>query len=366
MVKGWLGLLLLFQLWLSLPPSAAESLRGTTGAAGADADDGLRLSVDAADDALKMDEVADIIKEEDDIEPHKNTRRTSSRGLAATNDTAVALNQFHREMRLPHQTRIVGGQAANPHTNSFVVSLQDSNGNHYCGGTLVSKDCVLTAAHCTNRVTGSGPLTVVIGRSKLSNEWEGEKLQVSRELIHPKYDPSRSGYKFDGDCALLFLRRPTMTKTKIVKVNHNRYYPSRGSVVKALGWGDKDPNEAIRDPSDELHIASLRAMSNQQCNAVKGTYGDWPVAYKGVIKADMMCANHGSRDTCQGDSGGPLMQGNIQVGITSWGIGCNERQFPGVYARTSYAHKWMRRHICSRSMCPDQQWNCPGDDNEPW
>ena len=248
MVTGWIGLLLIFQLWLSLPPSAsaAEPLRGAS-----------HLSDNAAD-AAEVDEVAYM--EESEEKHHQHTRRTSSR-FAATNDTAIAaIDQFHREMRLPHQTRIVGGQAANPYAFSFMVSLQDSNGFHYCGGTLVSKDCVLTAAHCTNRVTGNGPITVVIGRSKLSDESKGERLQVSREIIHPMYDPSKSGYKHDGDFALLFLRRPTMTKAKIIKVNPNRYYPTSGSVVQALGWGDKTQTRR-----SQTHLMNSKLQHCMQC-----------------------------------------------------------------------------------------------------
>ena len=88
MVTGWICLLVIFELWLSLPPSAsaAESLRGAS-----------HLSDNAAD-AAEVDEVA--YREESEEKHHQHTRRTSSH-FAATNKTAIAaIDQFHREMRL--------------------------------------------------------------------------------------------------------------------------------------------------------------------------------------------------------------------------------------------------------------------------
>ena len=53
----------------------------------------------------------------------------------------------------------------------------------------------------------------------------------------------------------------------------------------------------------------------------------------------MVAAGRVNRDTCQGDSGGPMFDRisgtTYQVGITSFGIGCGTRQFPGVYAETN-------------------------------
>ena len=57
----------------------------------------------------------------------------------------------------------------------------------------------------------------------------------------------------------------------------------------------------------------------------------------GDITGNMMCATDGGKDSCQGDSGGPLYDevANTLVGIVSWGIGCADPSFPGVYSRVS-------------------------------
>ena len=58
----------------------------------------------------------------------------------------------------------------------------------------------------------------------------------------------------------------------------------------------------------------------------------------------MICAGyqHGKHDSCQGDSGGPLVARNKLVGVVSWGIGCAEDGFPGVYARVSSVRDWIK------------------------
>lgn len=85
------------------------------------------------------------------------------------------------------------------------------------------------------------------------------------------------------------------------------------------------------------------------------------VSYSGYIHDDMMCARNRKRDSCQGDSGGPLTHRGKLVGITSWGVGCRHKSFPGVYARVSAAHDWIRKYVCARSLDPDPSLDC-----EPW
>mmetsp|Transcript_29458 Transcript_29458/g.62538 ORF Transcript_29458/g.62538 Transcript_29458/m.62538 type:complete len:357 (-) Transcript_29458:232-1302(-) len=349
-----LWLLVIIQLVL-LPLLGAQSLRG---AEDGDRNAGGNVSADAA---LEADmEEATYVEDLDDLQ-----RRTSSQGvsLAANNTTEMAvIDQFHRDERASnahiYQTRIIGGSDAVNDQQSYTVSLQDRHGNHYCGGSLVSKDCILTAAHCSNAVTQKGPITVVIGRNVLSQQEGGERLKVRYEMIHPKYNVLRANIEWKYDFAVMCLNRPTMTRAKVIKLNRDNSVPRAGSQVKVSGWGDTNPDETVRQQSDTLQVATLRMVSNNQCNAITGTYGSYSVSYQGYIEEDMMCARNRRRDSCQGDSGGPMVHQGRLVGVTSWGVGCNNRSFPGVYARVSSGYSWIQKKICEKSMYPDPSFQC--------
>lgn len=349
-----LWFLIITQLWL-LPLLAAQSLR----LRGAKDGDKNAMSADEALEA-EMEEATDM-EDLDDLQ-----RRTSSHGrsLEANNTTELtAIDQFHRdemENKYIYQTRIIGGSDAGDQL-SYTVSIQDRHGNHYCGGSLISKDCVLTAAHCTDKVTGKGPLTVVIGRNSLSREGGGERLKVRWEKIHPNYAVEKANLEWKYDFALMCLARPTMTIAKVIKLNRDDSFPRAGSQVKVSGWGDTNPDENVRQQSDKLQVATLRTVSNNECSGITGMYESYSVSYKGYIEDNMMCAKNRKRDSCQGDSGGPMVFQGKLVGVTSWGVGCNNKNFPGVYARVSSAYRWIRRNICSRSMYPDPSFQC-----EPW
>ena len=83
--------------------------------------------------------------------------------------------------------------------------------------------------------------------------------------------------------------------------------------------------------TDHLMHVEVEYISNQQCVSDPYLYSD------SDITKNMMCAADLYKDSCQGDSGGPLYDPNSEkvVGITSWGYGCAQPQFPGVYARVS-------------------------------
>jgi hypothetical protein len=111
-------------------------------------------------------------------------------------------------------TRIIGGTQAGQNEYPFAVSLQDHIG-HFCGGSLIARDVVLSAAHCQG-----GPYDCVMGRHNLQGS-QGQEIAMSRELPHPNYNDRTT----DNDFMLIFLKSPATLNNdvKLVKPNKSIY-----------------------------------------------------------------------------------------------------------------------------------------------
>eukprot|EP00804_Cyclotella_cryptica_P012085 CCRYP_004505-RA/>CCRYP_004505-RA protein AED:0.12 eAED:0.12 QI:0/0/0/1/1/1/2/0/434 len=240
-------------------------------------------------------------------------------------------------------SRIIGGRETTKGRYTYAVSLQDDVGS-ICGGSLIAPDVVLSAAHCQGVVSH-----VVIGRHDL-DETNGDVVTVDREISHPAYDADST----NNDFLLLFLDRPTTANVEIVD-----------SAVTVMGWGDTTADDTIAT-SDVLRFVEVNVMSNADCDASKGTIDGFNDSYNGRITDQMMCAKDIHQDSCQGDSGGPLVilgdeadgGSDVLVGVVSWGIGCANANFPGVYARVSAQYDWIRNEVCKRSTNPPVSFRC--------
>lgn len=243
-------------------------------------------------------------------------------------------------------TRIIGGTQATEDRFAYAVSIQDDIG-HFCGGSLIAKDVVLTAAHCKG-----GPYNVVIGRHDL-NDNDGEVIAMKEELPHPNYDPKST----NNDFMLVFLERAAdVSNNDLMKLNSQNNVPSMGQSVTVMGWGDTDIRDNVSTLSDALMNVNVNVISNQECDASEGTIDGYDDNYNEQITQNMLCAEHAKRkDSCQGDSGGPLVikgangGSDLQVGVVSWGVGCAHDDFPGVYARVSRAYDWIETEACKGS-----------------
>lgn len=206
-----------------------------------------------------------------------------------------------------------------------------------CGATFLGDRWVLTAAHCVDSPF-SNQLRVNVGEYDL-RDGANEAITISRIYIHPNYIAN----EFDYDVALLELTRSVEAPvinladaaTTLAFTNENR-------VAKTIGWGGRIAYAPGDGPTgnfpDILQEVELPLLTNTQCRNILADSQNISPTSTGVTDR-MICAavDFGGRSACQGDSGGPLFvetnTGPVQVGITSWGIGCAEQGFPGVYAR---------------------------------
>mmetsp|Transcript_2809 Transcript_2809/g.4360 ORF Transcript_2809/g.4360 Transcript_2809/m.4360 type:complete len:455 (+) Transcript_2809:52-1416(+) len=253
-----------------------------------------------------------------------------------------------RELR----TRIIGGKEATEGRYSYAVSLQDDVG-HFCGGSLIAPDVVLSAAHCAG-----GDYKAIIGRHHLK-KFEGDEMDVKVEMTHPDYDSDTT----DNDFMLLFLDSSYTGYVNLVQVSPDTV--SEGTNATVMGWGDTHKDEEINELATELMEVDVTVMSNDDCERSESNERGFEYNYNDQITGNMMCAeNLAEKDSCQGDSGGPLVirsgSRDIQVGVVSWGKGCAHDDFPGVYARVSAQYEWIRTNICEGSSSPPASFECDG------
>ncbi|MGW1501043.1 S1 family peptidase [Streptomyces mirabilis] len=212
---------------------------------------------------------------------------------------------------------IVGGTTTTTTAYPFMMQITDASQNQFCGGTLVAANKVVTAAHCMVGETTSS-VRVIGGRTYL-NGTNGTVSKVSKIWINPDYTDATNG----DDVAVLTLSTSmSYTPASYVASTDTSVYAT-GATARIIGWGTTSESGSS---SNQLRTATVPIVSNSSCS---GSYGS------DFVASDMVCAGYtnGGTDTCQGDSGGPLLIGGVLAGITSWGNGCAEAGYPGVYTR---------------------------------
>ncbi|XP_073844681.1 trypsin-like [Musca autumnalis] len=227
-----------------------------------------------------------------------------------------------------YEGRIVNGVDTTIEQHPYQVSLQTNSGSHFCGGSIVSEDVVVTAAHCMQSYSAH-EFKVRLGSTNYNKG--GDLVAVKSFKFHEGYNPKT----MVNDIAVVKLATPVRESAHVRYVQLAEKTPATGTPAVVTGWGTKCFLTCSSLPTT-LQEVEVDIVDEKACASEEFKYGS-------MIQPTMVCAYAVEKDACQGDSGGPLVSGGKLVGVVSWGIGCGKAGYPGVYADVPSLRSWVEK-----------------------
>jgi trypsin len=248
-------------------------------------------------------------------------------------------------------SKIIGGSSISISMYPWQVFL--ISGNYQCGGSMISRDWVVTAAHC---VYGTAPSAITVIAGATNPYSSGDTYHVSDVIVHSSYNSTTYAY----DIALLKVTSSMnctyCTPIRLMNsLNALEGATDPGVMATITGWGLTSISPKVLPQN--LQVAIVPIVSNSVASQVWGS----------IPSTDIMAGYlDGNKDACSGDSGGPMsvyVNGEYrQAGIVSWGSkNCDTY---GAYTKVSALEPWIREKTSIVDFAPSipsgDSVVCPG------
>uniref|UniRef100_A0A3B5B0D2 trypsin n=1 Tax=Stegastes partitus TaxID=144197 RepID=A0A3B5B0D2_9TELE len=206
--------------------------------------------------------------------------------------------------------------------NSVPYQVSVAGGYHFCGGALISRTWVLSAAF--------GSIQVLLGEHDIDvNEGTEQSIDAVKFIIHPYYNR----YNEDNNIMLIKLSQPVTLNNYIRTVSLPSSCAVAGTRCLISGWGSTYDSEDTTH--DLLRCQDAPILSDRSCRS----------SYPGQITSNMFCA--GSLEGDQGYSGSPIVCNGQLQGVVCWLGGIVGSNDPGVYTKVCNYNSWIRNIMIS-------------------
>ncbi|XP_050307902.1 trypsin-1-like [Anthonomus grandis grandis] len=227
---------------------------------------------------------------------------------------------------LGYMYRIIGGDSSKIDAYPYQLSVRYKDW-HICGGVLIGQNYALSAAHCFDE---QGDYSVRAGSS--FKDSGGIINHVTTVFVHPKRGEARFSY----DIAILKLRNSFTYSSTICPIKlpePNTEALKIGITGTISGFGDTRENSQLG--STVLRATTIQIIDFNKCS---NNYR----RYNMILDSHVFCGESLGKDSCQGDSGGPFVVDGVLYGLVSFGLGCGNSVFPGVYINVAYFRDFIK------------------------
>ncbi|XP_004632967.2 neutrophil elastase [Octodon degus] len=235
-------------------------------------------------------------------------------------------------------SEIVGGRPARPHSRPYMVSLQRS-ARHFCGGTLIARNFVMSAAHCVNGLNFQS-VQVVLGAHNLQRRERTRQIFAVQRIFENGFDPSM----LLNDIVILQLNGSATINANVQVAQ----LPAQGRGVEngarclAMGWGRLGTNRPTPSVLQELNVTVVTSQCRRRVNVCT------------------LVPRRRRAGICFGDSGGPLVCNGLVQGIDSFiRGGCGSGLYPDAFAPVAEFIDWINSIIRRGQHSPQDHPRVP-------